>query len=208
MRGGSHVVVEGRRCGSDSQFKYTWQAGIVLVFNEGDCPKFDVGDQAFLDRMLVAPMRSRFADEADAHAGETQWTFPVNKDQADSFPDWMSALADVLLERCGSQALQKSRSPDEMKQWKQEIEGGVNPVAEWLEAVVQVTGDRSDFVLVKDLKENFEAQAERGFKLQARLLVAKLRSMRATVNSEAEKVKVGDKIVSARNVARGVKLQE
>jgi hypothetical protein len=32
----------------------------MLIFNEGDAPTFDTSDEAFLGRMVVVPMRSKF----------------------------------------------------------------------------------------------------------------------------------------------------
>ncbi|KAG0375851.1 hypothetical protein BGX24_008577 [Mortierella sp. AD032] len=57
---GGHYAAEGHRIGVLDQLKFTWQAGIIMVFNEGDCPTFDPSDIAFMERMLVCPMRSKF----------------------------------------------------------------------------------------------------------------------------------------------------
>lgn len=57
---GGQYVVEGRKFNSIEQFKFTWQAGIIMVFNESDCPRFDSTDSAFMKHMLVYPMRSKF----------------------------------------------------------------------------------------------------------------------------------------------------
>lgn len=68
---GGHYVVEGRRIGVYDQFRFTWQAGIIMVFNEGDSPKFDPADTAFMERILVCPMRSKFIsceeDDGDSY---------------------------------------------------------------------------------------------------------------------------------------------
>eukprot|EP00798_Chlamydomonas_sp_ICE-L_P000207 gene207-biopygen2182 len=40
IAGGEGVRVGGRSCGTGNSFDFLWQAGIVMVFNEGDCPKF------------------------------------------------------------------------------------------------------------------------------------------------------------------------
>lgn len=35
-----------------------------------------------------------------------------------------------------------------MTEWRQEVAEGANPVTEWLDARVEVTGDRSDYILL------------------------------------------------------------
>jgi phage/plasmid-associated DNA primase len=55
---GGICKVKGRLHGSSDQFEFQWQAGFVLIFNEGDCPKFDSANTAFMNRMIVAPMTS------------------------------------------------------------------------------------------------------------------------------------------------------
>ena len=41
IAGGEGVRIEGRSCDTGNSSDFMWQAGVVLVFNEGDCPKFD-----------------------------------------------------------------------------------------------------------------------------------------------------------------------
>ena len=60
------------------QISYLWQAGILLVFNEGDMPKYDKGDSAFMKRMVVAPMRSQFFAKLDPEAGTDPLVFQVD----------------------------------------------------------------------------------------------------------------------------------
>jgi hypothetical protein len=105
----------------------------VLVFNEGDCPKFDAGDTAFVsERMLVVPMRAKFRG-------------------------WRSALADVLLEHYDDAAPPRSR---EMMEWKADIATAENPYTARLDDMVRVTGDKEDVVLFSDLKNMLGAGAD------------------------------------------------
>ena len=53
IAGGSLYTATGREMGSKTRFKFKWQAGVIMVFNEGDCPKFDSKDNALMNRMVV-----------------------------------------------------------------------------------------------------------------------------------------------------------
>ena len=153
VTGGSTVRIEGRRCGSNEQFKYVWQAGIVLIFNEDDIPKFDLGDAAFMKRMLVVPMRSRFVTKLDPEDADEPFVFEVDQGLHAKFPGWCSALADVLLENRQAPILfENNMLPPDMLQWRHEVTTGGNPYAEWLDAHTTVTGVNDDYVLIADLK--------------------------------------------------------
>jgi hypothetical protein len=79
LTGGVGVLVEGRRCGTSDTYKFVWQSGMIAVFNEGDAPMFDVGDEAFIGRLLVAPMRSRFV-VGEASGGTEEHTYAADSD--------------------------------------------------------------------------------------------------------------------------------
>eukprot|EP00798_Chlamydomonas_sp_ICE-L_P028135 gene28135-biopygen32088 len=149
IAGGEGVRVGGRSCGTGNSFDFLWQAGIVLVFNEGDCPKFDVGDSAFVKRMVVVPMRSNFV----LHP-EREHEFERRDDLADALPTWRSALAQLLIEhfrRPGRSSI-FDNLPVSMTEWKSCIADSANPLTAWLEEVVEVTGASSDAVWIGDLK--------------------------------------------------------
>jgi hypothetical protein len=150
MTGGQDVEMEGRRCGSSEQFDFVWQAGIVLVFNEGDCPKFDASDAPFTARMVVVPMRAKFMEGA-ADIDEP-YTFEADPRINRKMKEWLPALADVLLEYFVPE-LKLDRLPASMTEWKRGITVADNPYAKWLEEHVVVTGDKDDIVLMTDITE-------------------------------------------------------
>ena len=154
LTGGASARVEDRRIGVGEWFKFTWQAGFLLIFNEGDCPNFDAGDAAFLERMIVAPMRAKFvaAGEEVEEAPEAH-TFELDPDVAAKFTKWMPAMMDVLLEKYASGVA--PAVPPSMRSWRSEISSDNNPVGSWVDKVLEVTGDREDYVLMADLKSSF-----------------------------------------------------
>jgi phage/plasmid-associated DNA primase len=150
--GGPGEVVEGRKCGSGDWFKYIWQAGFILIFNENDSPKFDTADEAFIGRMTVIPMRSKFVP-ADANGFysemDEEYTYVMDKDLDYHFDDWLPALADILVEHYDENGL--DMISDSMKEWRTGITNTSNSLSEWFEDHIIITGEKSDKLILKDL---------------------------------------------------------
>ncbi|MGL5961600.1 MAG: PriCT-2 domain-containing protein [Cetobacterium sp.] len=151
---GGKYVVEGRRFGKVDQFKFTWQAGIIMVFNEGDCPKFDSTDKAFMERMLVCPMRSKFIN-CENDNNETN-TYIIDPQIDENFVSWRSALLDYLKEHCNIDGLCKLNIPKSMCDWKEDIISGNNELADWIFENVEVTNQIEDVVSLNDLKDKYK----------------------------------------------------
>ena len=154
--GGTNIMVEDRKLGQSQWFKFTWQAGIVLIFNEGDMPRMDVADEAFVGRMVVAPMRSKFVD-GQGSLDDEEYTFRMNKDIDTTFKLWLPALAELLIDAFDTSALDEDKIPAAMREWRQGITSENNVVAEWLDQSLEVTGDLDDIVLVAGLFKEFKA---------------------------------------------------
>ncbi|GIY97219.1 hypothetical protein CEXT_149521 [Caerostris extrusa] len=73
-----------------------WQAGIVLVMNENDFPKFDFSDEPFMQRMVVCPFRSKFVEVFDTT--QEPHTFVRDSDIGKKFDNWRSSVLDLLWE--------------------------------------------------------------------------------------------------------------
>jgi hypothetical protein len=205
LSGGEDVVVEGRKFGSGDRFKFTWQANIVLVFNEGDCPKFDSGDSAFMERLLVAPMRSKFVasmpEEPDEH------TFLVKPELSNAFPQWRSALLDLLLLHFDPSAFREP--PEGMRRWGQGVAADANPLADWMQQRVLVTGDKEDYLLLGDMAAHYNTDDALKRVMPAaefkRLAKAYLELVAVSMRAK-ENIKVGGVWITKYNVARGIKL--
>eukprot|EP00798_Chlamydomonas_sp_ICE-L_P000734 gene734-biopygen480 len=139
IAGGEGVRVCVRSCGTGNSFDFMWQAGVVMIFNEGDCPKFDGGDSAFVKRMIIVPMRSNFLIHPDP---QREHEFERRDDLADILPTWRSALAQLLIEHFRRPGRSRifDTLPVSMTEWKSGIADSVNPLAEWLEEVVEGDG--------------------------------------------------------------------
>ncbi|GIY54127.1 putative helicase [Caerostris extrusa] len=57
--------VDGRSMYSTKTGEFMWQAGIVLVMNENDFPKFDFSDKGFMKKNGPVPFRSKFVEGFD-----------------------------------------------------------------------------------------------------------------------------------------------
>ena len=216
--GGSGVVVEDRKFGQSERFSYVWQAGILLIFNESDCPKFDAMDEAFIGRMIVAPMRSKFVDYLPMNGvdnkfdalSEEDYTFPMDLDLEKNFKTWLPSLADILLDAFeGHRGVLCERNiPASMSEWKTGITTENNVIADWLDKTLDVTGDIKDIVVVADLFDLFKGDGA-SFVTNAefkKLCRAHLKSKGRVVFRDTDKIDVDGVRKSVRNTIRGVKV--
>ena len=195
VAGGAGVQVGGRVFGSKESFSYDWQAGIVLIFNEGDLPSYDQADLAFRERLLFAPMRSKFVKGPLSPANQDEWTFEADLGMCARFPEWRSALADVLMEHYGVEG-GFEQPPQSMMVWRDDVTAEANPVAQWCEDNFEVTGDMGDFVLLGD-QDNYTPN----FKTLAKAFYA---GVAGTMYVNKTMVKIQGVNVSKRYVLKGV----
>eukprot|EP00798_Chlamydomonas_sp_ICE-L_P002526 gene2526-biopygen3549 len=207
IAGGEGVRVCGRSCGTGNSFEFMWQAEVVMIFNEGDCPKFDGGDNAVVKRMVVVPMRSNFVIHADP---ESKNEFERRDDLADAMPNWMSALAQLLIDhfcRPGRSTI-FDNLPVSMTEWKSGIADNANPMAEWLEEVMEVTGASSDAVWIGDLKVRWKEShyGHEAAVFNTKLVKAFFAGKQGTEWKETSQVEVStEKKEVKRGVLRGIK---
>jgi phage/plasmid-associated DNA primase len=203
LTGGASARVEDRRIGVGEWFKFTWQAGFLLIFNEGDCPAFDAGDAAFLERMIVAPMRAKFVSSVPDEA-EAAHTFALDPNISAKFADWMPAMMDVLLERFAAGVAPVV--PPSMRTWRSDISSDNNPVATWVDNVIEVTGNREDYVLMADLKAAFTSTSGIRIPKQkvSETLKAYFNGLQGVAVKDGDAIKVDGVWKSVRGVVRGV----
>jgi phage/plasmid-associated DNA primase len=191
--GGANINVGGRCFGSNTSFSFSWQAGIVLIFQK-DIPKFDQEDAAFGDRLLFTPMRSKFLRDASSH--KEPLTFEIDPSISMRFPGWLSALADILVEHIGTMGVFLSL-PQSMMSWRDDVTNEANPAAQWCETNLIVTGSSKDYVILGEL--------EAGIRNFVNLAKAFYTGVRGASYCAKTSVIIGGKYVTKRNVLRGVK---
>ncbi len=143
LSGGVDVAVQGRRIGVGDRFKYTWGALVVMVFNEGDIPQFDLTDQAMIDRLLFAPMRSRFEPGFEASDDDEPYTYAADASIPLKMPLWRSAFLDLLKENYVPEDIRGADIPEGMREWRRDVVNDRNDIAEWLEKHVEKLDERS-----------------------------------------------------------------
>ncbi len=203
---GGKYVVEGRRFGKVDQFKFTWQAGIIMVFNEGDCPKFDSTDKAFMERMLVCPMRSKFINCANDNV-ETN-TYIIDPQIDENFVNWRSSLLDYLKDYCNIDGLCKFDIPKSMCEWKEDIISGNNELADWIFENVEVTNQIEDVVSLNDLKDKYKNNyGLRGVSDRDFMAIAKaLFTSKGFEIRDRHRTRIGGKQIEKRNAVVRIKL--
>ena len=102
--------------------------------------------------------------------------------------------------------------PPSMSEWKAELSNATNPLADWLATRVTVTGVRSDFVLLSNLKEAFEndMSLRKLVSITPKVFVRLAKVFFSTCEgatvpkTDTYSVKVDGKFVTKRNVVLGV----
>lgn len=152
LTSGTSFNMEGRAFNSDDKFKFVFQAGIVLAFNEGQCPKFDADDEAFVKRILVVPMRSLFVNNTNLM--DEPFTFPIDINIENSFELWTSAFADMLLQHYTT-SWNTLHIPESMNEWQSDLTMSNNPLMEFFETSFEVTGDKEDVIIRDDVYKTY-----------------------------------------------------
>ncbi len=155
LSGGEQVTVSGRCIGTGDRYKFIWSALLVCVFNDGDLPQFDATDAAFVGRLLITPMRSKFVPGyeprgVDGEEGEEPYTYAADPQLATKMLQWRSALLDVFRERYVPDDIADDDIPEGMREWRRGVVNDRNDLAEWLEQHVVKGGTRDGFA-VKDV---------------------------------------------------------
>jgi hypothetical protein len=152
---GAGVKIKGRKNGNATEFSFTWQTGIVMIFNEKGFPQFDKCDESFLSRMMVVPMRSKFVY---APKNAEQWTYPQDTGIRSSYSDWLSSLADVLVEHYASKDELDDivhNLPTDMESWRTAVCKKAYLIREFMAANLEITGNNTDYVLCSEVKTRF-----------------------------------------------------
>lgn len=203
LTSGPGKICEGRIFESAEMFKFPWEAGIVMTFNQGCMPhigSIEEDPMAFWKRVIVIPMRSRFEDEVNEES--EPYTYIKDKDIQLNFENWRSAFLDLLIEHWDPNLVNREKVGN--TDWRVELSTENNPMSEWLSDNIQVTGNKKDYLLRDDVVERYMRESQDNTFPLSKIKeftenYLKIVSLKFT--------KKGDKIenrVSKNNVARGV----
>lgn len=164
---GGEYMIDGRIIYSSAMFSFILQAGLVLILNEGEYPKFDASDQAFMARMVVCAMRSKFVERIeDTYLQEN--TFHVNKGINEDFPNWRSAVLDLLRRYRDPEY---NTVPASMHEWKEEICDTNNEYSAWLDEHASSTANNSgQYITAKQIFQCMQQENPNNKSLDVRVI--------------------------------------
>jgi phage/plasmid-associated DNA primase len=159
LTGGESVICSGRCIGKGDRYKFTWSSLIIAVFNEGDLPQFDLNDQAFVGRLLIAPMRSKFIPGYEPGDDDESYTYRADARLPSKMLDWRSAVFDILRERYVAEDISNNEIPMSMKEWRADIVNDRNEVGNWLNENVEKSDDKTyDVLTIKEIFEKYKVE--------------------------------------------------
>ena len=152
--GGTSITV--RKAHATESEQMPWSSKLMLIFNEGSFPKFDVDDGAFAQRMLVMQHRSAFLKPDALAATQAPYTYLADeglKGRLRAAPHkilaWM--LQGVELYHDG----RLDSIPATMQQWRSNLAAEQDPSVEWIAA--NVIKQPNAYVEVTKLWNDFRA---------------------------------------------------
>lgn len=162
--------ITGRHFCQQETFSFTPQAGVILVYNSGDSPSFDLSDVAFDNRRIVLRLRSKFVSNI-----EDDWENFLFKKRIITYQNFYSAFLDLLL---GSQKINWTEITTEAMMNAKE-EAGTKAQRELVEFFKsEVKADDRGYLVIRDLwtkyKEGGGDQIKlNDFKTQAKIFFTK-----------------------------------
>ena len=154
--GGTSITV--RKAHATESEQMPWSSKLMLIFNEGSFPKFDVEDGAFAQRMLVMQHRSAFLKPEALASTSAPYTFLADeglKGRLKAAPHkilaWM--LQGVYHYKSG----RLDSIPASMQQWRSNLAAEQDPSLEWLAANVAKDDGKDAYVDLTRLWGAFKA---------------------------------------------------
>lgn len=138
--------IKGRRFGRSEYFSCFPQAGVILVYNEGDAPKEDFGDASLNSRKVVFPMRSKFSHEQESD----DWsTFTFKAKELDDMHLFYSAFLDLLIPLISINWTKGETFTDNMLRGNEIGSEICSEIVDAIEDRVEYTGNAKDFIQLK-----------------------------------------------------------
>nr|AGQ20157.1 AsIV-cont00044-ORF1 [Apophua simplicipes ichnovirus] len=131
-----------------TEFEFVVQAGLVILANEKNLPKFEKNDQNLLNKMVVCPLRSRFVTQEEFQEmtknKENMKNIKIADDSLElQFHEWRSAILDLLIEYSNKPIL---TIPDSMRHWKKRVCDMYFDYTDWLNKYIRKSKNEYEFV--------------------------------------------------------------
>ena len=151
--GGTSITV--RKAHATESEQMPWSSKLMLIFNEGSFPKFDVDDGAFAQRMLVMQHRSAFLKPEALALTDAPYTYLADeglKGRLKAAPHkvlaWM--LQGVELYHGG----RLDSIPQTMQQWRSNLAAEQDIMAQFI--TQSIAKEEGAFVQLKELWDTFQ----------------------------------------------------
>lgn len=147
---GGNTNLVARICGVKKTVRIKWITKMILLFNEGNMPKFDYTDKALIDRMIVVKHRSRFCPnkidfEENSHR---EYTYMADTDMEEKLIMWRPYLMKWCLDGLNKYYLTRFENiPESCNILKKSIVSGQDIVKEYIDNYLIYTGDNKDYVV-------------------------------------------------------------
>ena len=127
---------------------FDWISKIIIAFNEGKMPGFNIADTALVARMLTVPHRSRFYMD---HVPNKPYSYKADSNIKDNYPRWAPYFLRWALEGLREYyRLRFTNLPEGCLEFKNSLIAEQDVVSQFLDTVVE-EGQPTDFVQASGL---------------------------------------------------------
>ena len=137
-----------RQMWRDDVITFDWISKLIIAFNEGKMPGFNIADAALVDRMLTVPHRSRFYMD---HVPNKPYSYKANSNIKDNYPRWAPYFLRWALQGLQEYyGLRFTNLPEGCLEFKNSLIAEQDVVSQFLDTIVE-EGQSTDFVNAKKL---------------------------------------------------------
>ena len=144
-----------RQMWRDDVITFDWISKIIIAFNEGKMPGFNIADVALVDRMLTVPHRSRFYMD---QVPNKPHSYKADSNIKDNYPRWAPYFLRWALEGLREYyRLRFTNLPEGCLEFKNGLIAEQDVVSQFLDTVVE-EGEPTDFVQASDLFDEYKKE--------------------------------------------------
>ncbi|KNC96069.1 uncharacterized protein SPPG_08461 [Spizellomyces punctatus DAOM BR117] len=171
-------ATRGKGCRpSSKEFEFVdFMTKMIMIFNNGNQPKYDTSDNPFLERMLVLPFRAKFLSPAEYEKSEYQYKFLANPHIDERFSVWRPYILKWMIEG-HKKYMEKGFNdiPAECRKWKEDVTKDVDNIEEWINEHIEKVDDLDCFVTTAEIRGKMDREIQEYFKGKKGHLVERLK---------------------------------